>query len=339
MNLEEAYKTLELEHGASKDEAKKAFRSLSKKYHPDISKEPNAEEKFKKINEAYQTIENPPRERGFSGSHYSSHSGGSGFGGGFGFDISDFADMMRQQQQGHRHPPVYIKETISFMDAAMGCSKKITFKRICACQSCQGDGGIKTVDKCDACEGKGFAEQRRGNHVLRSECHICEGSGKKIESCKDCNGTGEKDAEVTGDIKIPAGIMNGSKMQINNAGNYVRTMFGKQLEPAILHIFVESDPDMELMEDGNIISDINISLLEALSGTKKKVRTITGEMTLNIRAKSKNNDKMQVAGYGAGRKGNHIFTINVNYPENEEQIKKLIDILKENKEEIEKGKE
>jgi len=306
MHLHEAYETLGLNQDASEDEVKKAFRSKASEYHPDRNKdnEEASEAKFKKVNEAYQTIQNPPPEP----------SPGINWGPGpMGINMSDFWGPPQQQQ---RRPLPIVIINLSFVESVLGCSKEISFERYNKCKDCTG-GVILEVEPCPDCNGSGSkaSVSQRGHSRIRfiTECHACRATGKKGHPCTACSGEGAVPEQLTSSVNIPGGVSHGERIRLSGAGHYVGRMFA--FSDVIINANVESDPDMKLSENKrNVVSTITVSLLESLKGLNKKVRTIRGDLTLKIRPGVKNGNIIKAGGYGVQGVGDHVFTVSVDYP-------------------------
>lgn len=310
MNIRDAYKILELTDDATKEEANEAFRRLSKLYHPDNKKTGDAQ-KFKEINEANQKIQNPePEPQSFGG-------GGFPFGG---FDFSGFG-FGGPPRHFKTRPNVQIGVTVNFNDSVLGCDREIEYDRHEACKECSGDGFEVLTDSCDSCKGNGRTTIKKNNMVFMTTCGICGGLGKKTQECKSCSGEGTKEVNKKINIKLPGGLINNSKIRLAGGGHFMQDGF---YSDAFINVKVIPDKDMTL--DGNdVVSRLELSLLEALKGTKKKVRTVKGELTLKVKPKVRNGEKISASGYGANG-GNHIFILDVQYPED---VSKLINVLDE----------
>jgi molecular chaperone DnaJ len=311
-NLEEAYAELGLNPDASADEVKKAFRSLAKKYHPDTNKDnPDAETKFKRINRAKQIIDDPQKELKQSVPQDDD------------FGFNPFAGMMQQQRGPKRRPDPVSTIELTFEESILGCHKKVSYSRYNKCPECNGDCVIVGAVKCKKCNGIGMKSQRQGNMVFQTPCPVCQGSGREQHDCKKCSATGTLIEDITSELNIPCGIRNNQIINAGGGGNFMgvqRNPFTGQTADVyghvILNMKVQADPDMNLDTSGqHVISTIQMTLLEALKGKSVKVRTVKGETTLKIRPKTKNGDAIVAKGYGCGGKGNHIFNVNVDYPE------------------------
>jgi molecular chaperone DnaJ len=308
-NLEDAYTELGLKPDASADEVKKAFRSLAKKYHPDTNKDnPDAEEKFKRINRAKQIIDDPQKELRQSGAPES--------------NWNPFAGMMRQRGPKQRPNPTSTID-LTFEESILGCEKEVAYTRYGKCSECNGNGVIVGASKCKKCNGIGMQSQRQGNMVFQTPCPVCQGVGKETHNCQKCSGFGTLAESITSRLKLQGGLSNGQMINAGGGGNFVgcqQNPFTGQVADiygsVLIEIKVQPDPDMSLDESGqHVISTIQMTLLEALKGKSVKVRTVKGETTLKVRPKAKNGDTIVAKGYGCGGKGNHMFIVNVDYPE------------------------
>jgi len=304
MNLKEAYTTLELAQGSSPEEAKKKYRELTKKYHPDINKDPDAEGKFKKINEAYQIIQT-----------------------GKGTDLQD-----RHPQQGgfHRQQQVIQLEnvevhlTISFKESVLGCKKEIKYARQSKCQDCNGAGDIKLNNGCKKCGGKGQIVNRQGNMVMVTTCNECYGRANVAE-CSACHGHGTVQADVSVHVSVPAGIMNNNTLRLQGMGNYAGSFLGvaDQHTDAFCHVTVTQEPGLNI-EGPHVISHLTLPLLDALRGCKRKVKTIHGDKEIQVKPQSRNRDEVIIPHCGVSGTGDQKVVLDVEYPKNTD---KLIGVL------------
>lgn len=306
MNVQEACAVLEIPVGSSKEEVKKAFRLKAAKYHPDVNKEPNAEEMFKKINEANQLLvkHGTTPAAGFRSYNFQ----------------DDFVDELRKRMQetfvyeyGFRvktsAEPMVVPMEIPFETSVIGGTKDISYERIVQCTSCN-------TTPCTKCNGSGY--RKYGKDKKNLPCTTCKSLGK-IFTCDVCNGTRKTKKTETKRVSIPAGVFSGSRLILKGAGNLQDTIYGN----VIVFINVLPDPDMRLQGD-DVISKVELSLLESLKGTKKKLRTVKGEKTLEFKLKTRHGDTVRVAGFGVPPNGAHIFVVNVNYPED---VSGLISVL------------
>ena len=299
------YKVLGLEKGASVEEVKRAYKRLAKKYHPDISKEQDAEAKFKEVLEAYQTLSDPQKKanydrfghaaegfqgfqgfRGFNARDFEFDIGDlfNGFGGAFG---GNFGDAFRGAfgQKSRNGSSIRYDINISFEDAAFGTEREISIERTDSCSKCNGAGGEgKTT--CQICQGRGVIRQERrtpfGIFATQSSCHNCSGEGTVVEKiCKKCNGKGIAKVKKKIKVKIPEGIASGNHLRLQGQGNAGRK--GGQAGDLFVVVFVE--PHKIFKRDGiDIYAEIPISFAEATLGTKLDVPTLKGKATIRVPA-------------------------------------------------------
>lgn len=324
MNIKEAYKTLGLEDGADKDAAKKAFRRLAKQYHPD-NKETGNEAEFKKVNEAFQTIENPPSTQPSSAGGWNTVNFADFFGGFGGFNVSQSSRPQIIAQD------ITVPQTLSFREAVLGCNKDIKYVRNICCSSCSGEGR-KTIDNgCSICHGVGKTQKRTktpmGEAIMESLCPKCRGK-VSFESCKPCNGQGFISSETLLSINIPPGAVQGSVLNLGTRGHYVGNLYGSE-QYTRLSLLITVIPQEGLsLRDRDVVCSVSISLLEALKGCSKTISTVDGEKEINIPALIKNKEEVLLPNLGVGRKGNQVAVISIEYPKD---VSSLISSLSERK--------
>lgn len=300
------------------EEAKKKFRNLSKKYHPDVSKESDAEAKFKRINEAYDYIKSGKGEEPDFGDFKSN---GPGWGG-FGFGGDPFA-----QRHHIRIEHIQKDITVSFKESVWGARKTITFRRKIRCEECRGNGSIRLNNGCDKCGGFGMINSIRGNMMVSQTCPQCLGSVKN-DVCSSCSGKGYKEGTTSLEITIPPGIMDGNILRLQGMGNYAGKMMGMD-QASDVHVVVAVIPEPGLSIEGkDVVSRISIPLLDALKGVKKTVKTIDGMKDIKIKPKSKHKDNITIPRLGVAKVGNHRVILDVEYPTD---IETIIEILEKEK--------
>lgn len=315
------YEVLGVSKGASADEIKKAFRSLAKKYHPDINKEAGAEEKFKEVNEAYEVLSDEQKRAAYDRyGHAAFEQGAGGNPGGFGGfqqGFGGFADMdlgdifgsffgggargasKNATRQGHDR---YVQLNIEFMDAVFGKQVKLPFSFDDVCPKCNGTGAKTPSDyeTCSHCHGKGtvMSEQRTIFGMMRSEttCPKCGGKGKTIkEKCPDCKGEGYQRKKVDLDVNVPAGIATGQQLRVPGKGE--RGINGGPNGDLYIEINVKSHPVFK-REGKDILMDLEISFIDATLGTSIKVPTAYGEVELTVPEGSQYGDVLRIKGKG-----------------------------------------
>jgi molecular chaperone DnaJ len=230
MNLKDAYKTLGLNERATEEEVKKKYKELTRKYHPDVNKEEDADSKFKKINEAYQTIKNPPsiQEGNFGNNPFN----GNPFNGNP-FNGNPFTSNHFRQQRRDMPEHITLHTNISFQESVLGVKKNINYTRKVKCGSCDGHGEIKLDNGCTKCKGRGQISITRGSMVFIQTCDKCYGR-TSVEDCKTCSSTGSLEADVNITVTIPGGVMDGNILRLANIGHFIGQFMG--LEQHLIYI-------------------------------------------------------------------------------------------------------
>lgn len=339
------YEVLGLQKGASDDEIKKSFRKLAKKYHPDLNPgDKEAEKNFKEVNEAYEVLSDSDKKArydayGHAGVDPNFGAGaGGGFGGGFGgfSDFGDIGDIFSSffgggaSQSQRRNAPSRgqdreVRVTIGFEEAANGCKKSISYKRIEKCPSCQGSGAEKgtSAETCSVCHGSGQerVQQRTPFGVMQSSrpCRNCNGKGTVIKTpCKNCNGTGYIAKTNSADVNIPAGIDDGQTIKRAGYGDT-----GRNGGPSGDLFVTVSVRKHELFDrDGyDLYCEIPVSYAEAALGATIHVPTLEGDHEYEIPEGTQTGTTFTVKGKGithiGGKgKGNLYFTVVVDVPKN-----------------------
>lgn len=232
------YKILGVSKDATQDDIKKAYRKLARQYHPDLHPGDNAAaEKFKEINEANEVLSDETKRKNYDTFGDANGNPGAGFGGGFGGfqDFSGFGDIFgdifggfgggRRAQTKTKGEDITIELTISFLDAAKGCKRDISYTRNEPCKSCKGTGAKNgsAYKTCPKCNGTGQIQYTTSNGFFRSvnvrACDECRGTGKKIiDTCTDCKGKGYQKTTTRLTVEIPAGADTGSYIKKNGFG-------------------------------------------------------------------------------------------------------------------------
>lgn len=305
------YEVLGIHKGASEKEIKTAFRKLAIKYHPDKNKEDKAsEEKFKEINEAYNILSDPEKKKlydtyGHAGvdpnSGFSNGGGFGGFGGGAGFsnidiDLGDIFGSFfgggggRSKRNGpQRGNDIQHDISISFEEAAFGVSKKISLSKDCECKACSGTGAKNGTAKetCKTCGGTGKVQTQQktpfGIFSNVSTCPDCKGTGERIlEACPECKGTGIVRKTVSIDVKIPAGVNDGSIIPLRGQGEPGR----RGGAPGDLYIVLEvREHKYFRRSDTDLYLEYPITYMSAALGDNILVPMLTEKGTANVKLK------------------------------------------------------
>ncbi len=297
------YEVLGIDKGADDDTIKKAYRTLAKKYHPDMNQgDPEAEKKFKEVNEAYSVLSDSEKRAKYdrfghdafdpaAGGGYGGGYGG-GFGGGFG-DFSDLGDIFSSMFGGgfggsssqRRNGPMRgddlsLRLTLTFEEAVFGCKKEINYSRVENCSSCHGSGAAagSSPETCPTCHGSGQVRvtQRTMLGMMQTTkvCDTCGGKGKIVKNpCPECKGNGKVRAKKSIEINIPAGIDEGQRVARKGYGND-----GSNGGPAgDLFVYISVKPHKFFQRDGyDVYVDVPITFAEAALGGEIDVPMLDG---------------------------------------------------------------
>ena len=339
------YEVLGISKDASEQEIKKAYRSLAKKYHPDMNKSPDAEEKFKEINEAYEVLSDPDKKAkydqfGFAGVDPNAASGFGGFSSGSFDDLNDIFGSMfggggfsgfsgfggstsRNSTAPRKGQDRYMQMNVSFMDAIFGKNETINLSVDEKCSQCNGSGAASSSDiiTCSRCNGSGrvVTQQRTAFGVFQSQsvCPDCNGTGKKIKKvCPKCHGEGYEHKRVSVDLKIPSGIQTGQQLRVQGKGE--RGINGGPNGDLYIEIRVASHEYFK-REGKNIYITIPISNVDATLGCTVDVPTVHGDVELTIPAGTQNGAQLRIREKGVpdirgGKAGDEIVEIKVEIP-------------------------
>lgn len=351
------YEILGVSRDASKEDLKRAYRRLARKYHPDVNKESGAEERFKEINRAYEVLSEPETRARYDRFGEAGVAGGAGAGFQDFSDIGGFADIfesifsgfggMGGQTTGRRRggpvrgDDLRLDLKLEFREAIFGGEKEIRIPHLETCQSCNGSGakpgtGART---CQTCNGTGQVRRATrtpfGSFAQVSTCPTCNGEGQVIEEkCESCGGAGRKQETKKLKITIPPGVDNGTRLRVSNEGD-AGTRGGTSGD---LYVYLFVEPDKEFQRDGiNILSEISISYLQAILGCRLKVKTVDGTEELTIPAGLQPNTVLKLENKGVPKLGNpvsrgdHLIAVKVEIPtrinaEERELLEKLAKI-------------
>src|SRR5512141_1439472 len=350
MSNRDYYEILGVGRNASDEEIKAAFRKLARQYHPDVSKEPDAEEKFKEINEAYGVLSDSEKRGRYD------RFGKEGLGGMGGFHdyTTDFADIFeelfggfgfntgrRSRRSPRRGQDLQMQVTLTFEEAVFGVEKEIEFERDETCSRCNGSGAEPgtTPVRCSTCNGQGEVRQVRqtflGQMVQTTTCPTCNGRGEIISSpCKTCNGGGLERKTVKKKVPIPAGVDSGT--QIRLAGEGGPGVFGGPNGSLFLILDIRPHKFFKRREN-DIILNLDINIAQATLGAEVEVPTLDGNEKLKIPSGTQPGRVFHIKNKGVPHlrrttRGDQLVLINVEIPtklskEQKELFEKLAESL------------
>lgn len=333
------YEILGIDKNADEKEIKSAFRTLAKKYHPDVNKESDAEVKFKEVQEAYAVLSDSNRRKQydqFGHAAFSNGNGGAGFNGaGFDFSNFDFGDIFgdifgssfgfnfgnnNKSSGARKGRDSIVRMTLSFEEAVFGTKKTINLDVMESCGGCNGKGGHgeKTCTKCHG-SGQITEEQRTlfGIYMTRRECSECEGSGKIYEKiCSKCHGHGQIKVNKDISISVPAGVDSGNQLRIQGKGE---AGINGGPNGDIYVEFNVREHSLYKRDENDIYIEVPITVTEAVLGVKKQIPTLYGNVVLSIPEGSQSGDKHRLKGKGvedvsSNKKGDMFVILNVIIP-------------------------
>jgi len=331
------YEILGVDRNTDKEEIKRAYRRLARKYHPDVNKEPGADERFKEINRAYEVLSETETRARYDRFGEAGVSGGGGapdMG-----DMGGFADIFEsffsgfsntgQQQARRRSGPTRGEDLrfdlkLEFREAIFGGEKQIKISHLETCATCSGSGAKPGTRPrtCGTCSGTGQVRRATrtpfGSFTQVSTCPTCNGTGQTIEDkCESCNGLGLNQVTKKLKITIPAGVDSGTRLRVSNEGDAGQR--GGPSGDLYVYLFVQADNEFE-REGINILSEIKISYLQAILGDKIAINTVDGKKPLTIPAGTQPDTVLTLEGLGVPKLGNpvargdHLIRVKIDIP-------------------------
>ena len=342
MNKKDYYEVLGVSKTATDEEIKRAFRKLAKQYHPDINKEPGAEEKFKEIGEAYAVLSDANKRRQYDQfGHAAFENGGSGGGAGFqGFNMGDidledilgdlfgggfrgfsgFGGSSRTSSRPSKGEDIRVVLNLTFEEAAFGCEKDVKLNLTSECSRCKGKGGFNEKT-CRTCGGAGkVLEQAQtifGYMQTQKTCPDCKGRGKTYETiCDECRGKGVVEKVKTLTVTIPEGVDEGYQLRLSGKGN--AGLNGGPNGDVFLEFKIKEHPLFE-RDGADIYLEVPVTITDATLGCKKEIPTLYGNIILEIKAGTQNYTKLKIKGKGIKlpnsiSKGNMYAVVNIIIP-------------------------
>lgn len=304
MSKRDYYEVLGVSKSASDDEIKKAFRKLARKYHPDVNRDDpkTAEVKFKEANEAYEVLSDSKRRAQYDQFGHAAFDGSAGGGaggfGGFSSNAGGFGDIFDmffggQGGFGGSHKPgpergsdLRYDLEIDFKEAAFGKDVELNIPRTETCESCHGSGAAAGThpETCPTCKGTGQVQFTQntpfGRMINAKVCDRCNGEGTIVHTpCKTCGGKGKKRVKRKISVKIPAGVDNGSRIRVTNAGE-AGTRGGSSGD---LYVYIFVKPHKLFKREGTeVICEVPITFVQASLGDEIEVPTLDGNVKMKI---------------------------------------------------------
>lgn len=331
------YEVLGVNRNADKDEVKRAFRKLARQYHPDVSKEADAEKKFKEINEAYEVLSDDNKRARYDRFGHAGVQGaangatGAGFAG-FEDIFEDFFSSFVGRQQATRRGPrrggdIRVDVTVSFEEAAFGIEKQLEYHRLELCEVCEGSGAREGSHPATCPECNGSGETRRasstpfGTMVRVQTCPRCGGNGTIIEDpCHNCDGSGRRRKQASLSASIPAGVHDGLRIRFPQDGDVGETGAPEGDLYVVVHV---KEHEYFKRRDNDVILEVSINVAQAALGDQVLVPTLEGKVDMMItpgtqtgkvfRLRGKGIPKLRSDGSNSGR-GDQLVYVTVEVP-------------------------
>ena len=313
------YETLGVQRNASSEEIKKAYRKLARELHPDVNPSEQAQEKFKSVTHAYEVLGDEQSRRSYD-------SGGSESGFGFGDIFETFfggGGSRGPRSRAERGQDALLRVELTFEEAVFGVEKSIPVDTAVLCETCNGSCAKPgtSAQVCDICRGAGQVQTQvrslLGSVITSSPCGSCRGYGHIIpEPCLTCRGQGRIRARRDIELKIPAGVEDGLRLQLAGSGE---VGFGGG-PSGDLYVDISLAPHQYFSRNGDeLICELEVPLHDAVLGTMVKIDSFDGEIELQVPAGSQTGDLIPVKGKGFGRlrqsgRGDLLVTIQVKIP-------------------------
>jgi molecular chaperone DnaJ len=315
------YETLGVPKGASADEIKKAYRKLARRYHPDRNPgDAAAEERFKQIGEAYEVLSDPEKRKQYDTFGQTFRPGQGPAGGGFqgfdfsgagpgaaGFDLGDlFGGLFNRGggrtagREAQRGADVEVQVRISFPDSLRGATVKVPVEKANACTTCRGSGAAPGTAPtiCPVCKGRGVTSESQGFFALSQPCGRCGGAGTVIESpCPTCHGSGRLRSTKTYQVRIPAGVRDGTRIKVRGKGE----AGPRGGEPGDLYVVTRVAPSPLFARRGDdLLLEVPVTFSEAALGGQVELPTPDGAtVRVKVPAGSTDGKTLRVKGRGA----------------------------------------
>jgi molecular chaperone DnaJ len=327
------YAILGVRRDASADEIKKAYRRLARELHPDVNPDPETQERFKEITQAYEVLSDPTKREMFDlgadpFATAGAGAGGAGFGAGFPFtDIMDAffgtATSRGPRSRARRGRNATLRVELDLSETAFGTTRELTIDTAVVCSGCTGSGTAAGThpETCDMCHGRGEVQQVTrsflGQVMTSRPCPQCGGFGSVIRTpCPECSGDGRVRTRRTLKVRIPAGVENGTHIQLAGEGE-VGSGGGP---PGDLFLEIVERPHQIFEREGDDLHcTVQIPMTAAALGTKVVVETLDGPEDVDIRPGTQSGQVITMYGRGVqhlneGGRGDLMIHVNVETP-------------------------
>ena len=359
------YEVLGVDRDADARTIKRAFLKKAREVHPDVSDAPDAEERFKEVNEAYSVLSDEQRRANYD--RYGDPEGPAGFGGGSYVDMSDifggfgmgdiFSSFFGGNAAGGggraartRGRDMGITLRITLAEAAAGCIKTIAYDRLAPCDDCGGTGFAEggSVHTCERCHGRGsvVTVQRTilGSMQTQTTCPDCNGTGEVVDHpCETCNGQGRTPSRERVEVEIPAGVRSGMTITVPEKGE--AGLRGDACGNLVVTIAVEQDERFQRQGD-DLVCRLDVDALDAILGTTLEMPGILADevVTVEVPAGCQHAQPITVPGMGmpspyGTRRGDLIAVVGITVPTDlpEEDLELLRDIVERRDGEMSEG--
>jgi len=337
MTKSNPYEILGVPRDASDKDIKAAYRQLAMQFHPDRNKgSAEAEEKFKQVNEAYESIKDADKRRAFDTSvHYRTASD---------FDLNDMFNTFfggrwsvnnsktRQRNEVPQVEHAEIQLLVHFDNAVKGCEHDVKFDKKFVCEKCSGRGIPEGVEpeRCGQCAGSGSVRMQRGNMMFASTCQGCAGKGTYYRyMCDTCNGMKFTKRSHSITVKIPAGVDTGNVVRVSGQGHNTVAGTGD------LYLHIKVAPSHRFQRQGaNIVSNVDIKYTTAVLGGVLNVLTVHGNDEVEVPPGTQHGDTIRIYKKGTYNlttksQGDHVVVLNVTMPKQvSEEQRSLLESLR-----------
>ncbi len=327
------YEVLGVDRGASQQDIKKAYRDRARACHPDVCDEPDAETRFKEVNEAYQVLSDPQKRSSYDRFGHAGVEGARG-----GFDFGGFRDPFDIFEEffgqgfgfstGRRRGPRRGADLrhdlhLTFEEAVFGSEKDIQVRRHETCPDCGGSGAEPgtSPSRCAQCEGRGQVRQVQrsilGSFVSVTDCPVCRGEGTVIdEYCSRCRGDGQVQVTRELSVTIPPGVDDGTRIRL--AGEGEAGVHGGPRGNLYIVLEVESHPVFRRRDD-DILVEVEINIAQAALGSQIEVPTLDGRETITVKPGTQTDTVLRLANRGVPHvkrngRGDQLVLLRVNVP-------------------------